>query len=33
MWDFNEAVNRSVSRLIAVALLVSAWMVALAVPL
>ena len=33
MWDFNEAVNSSVSRLIAVALLVSAWMVALAQPL
>jgi putative peptidoglycan lipid II flippase len=31
--DFNSAVNRSVSRLIAVALLVSAWMVALAIPI
>jgi putative peptidoglycan lipid II flippase len=31
--DFNAAVNRSVSRLIAVALLVTAWMVALASPI
>jgi putative peptidoglycan lipid II flippase len=31
--DFDAAVNRSVSRLIAVALLVTAWMVALAIPI
>ncbi|MDP9051088.1 MAG: murein biosynthesis integral membrane protein MurJ [Acidobacteriota bacterium] len=31
--DFNDAVSRAVSRLIAVALLVTAWMVALAVPI
>jgi putative peptidoglycan lipid II flippase len=33
LFDFNQAVSRSVSRLIAVALLVTAWMVALAVPI
>jgi putative peptidoglycan lipid II flippase len=33
MADFNAAVSRSVSRLLAVALLVTAWMVALAVPI
>ncbi len=33
MWDFNTAVNTAVSRLIAVSLLVTAWMVALAWPL
>lgn len=31
--DFDSAVNRSVSRLLAVAFLVTAWMVALAVPI
>jgi putative peptidoglycan lipid II flippase len=31
--DFNAAVNRSVSRLVAVAFLVTGWMVALAVPI
>jgi putative peptidoglycan lipid II flippase len=31
--DFNAAVNRSVSRLIAVALLITVWMTALAVPI
>jgi putative peptidoglycan lipid II flippase len=31
--DFDTAVNRAVSRLIAVALLVTAWMVALAIPI
>jgi putative peptidoglycan lipid II flippase len=31
--DFNSAVNTAVSRLIAVSLLVTAWMVALAVPI
>ena len=33
LFDFNAAVSRSVSRLIAVALLVTAWMVALAGPI
>jgi len=33
LYDFNASVNRAVSRLIAVALLVTAWMVALAVPI
>ncbi len=33
LFDFNAAVNRSVSRLIAVALIVTAWMVALAGPI
>jgi len=32
MYDFNAAVNRSVSRLLAVAFLMSAWMCAMAVP-
>ncbi len=31
--DFNAAVNRAISRLIAVSLLITAWMVALAVPI
>ena len=33
LWDFNEAVNKSISRLVAVAFLVTAWMVALATPI
>lgn len=33
LFDFNGAVNRSVSRLIAVSLLVSAWLLALSVPI
>jgi putative peptidoglycan lipid II flippase len=33
LYDFNAAVSRSVSRLLAVALLVTAWMVALADPI
>ncbi len=33
MWDFNAAVSTAVSRLLAVALLVTAWMVALATPI
>lgn len=33
MYDFNSAVTRAISRLIAVSLLASAWMVALAVPI
>lgn len=33
LWGFNQAVSNSVSRLLAVALLVTAWMVALAVPI
>ncbi len=33
MWDFNAAVNTAVSRLLAVAFLVTAWMVALAEPI
>ncbi len=32
LFDFNEAVSRSISRLIAVSLLASAWLVALAIP-
>jgi putative peptidoglycan lipid II flippase len=32
-YDFNHAVTRSVSRLIAVSLLVSAWLIALAIPI
>ncbi len=33
MYDFNAAVNGAVSRLIAFALLTSAWMIALAIPI
>ena len=33
LFDFNAAVNRAVSRLLAVALLVTAWMTALAMPI
>jgi putative peptidoglycan lipid II flippase len=33
LYDFNHAVSRSVSRLIAVSLLVSAWLIALAIPI
>jgi len=33
LYDFNHAVSRSVSRLIAVSLLVSAWLIALSVPI
>ena len=33
LFDFNAAVNRSVSRLLAVAMLVTAWMAALAIPI
>ncbi len=33
LYDFNAAVNRAVSRLLAVAFLVTAWMIALAVPI
>ena len=33
MWEFNEAVNTAVSRLLAVSFLVTAWMVALAGPI
>jgi len=33
LYDFNAAVNRSVSRLLAVAMLLTAWMTALAVPI
>ena len=33
LWDFNEAVSKSVSRLIAASLLVTAWMVALTLPI
>lgn len=33
LYDFNEAVSRAVSRLIAVALLVTTWMVGLAIPI
>jgi putative peptidoglycan lipid II flippase len=32
-YDFNQAVSRSISRLIAVSLLVSAWLIALSVPI
>jgi putative peptidoglycan lipid II flippase len=33
LYDFNHAVTRSVSRLICVSLLVSAWLIALAIPI
>lgn len=33
LFDFNEAVSRAVSRLIAVSLLVTTWMIALAMPI
>jgi putative peptidoglycan lipid II flippase len=33
LYDFNHAVSRSISRLIAVSLLVTAWLIALAVPI
>jgi putative peptidoglycan lipid II flippase len=33
MYDFNVAVNRAISRLLAVALLMTAWMTALAMPI